>query len=184
MRRAFTLVTACAALTLLPLRPAAAATTGTDDLNPREPGRHSVVHREQAVIAAPAERIWNALVDLPSYQDWNPWVLRADGEVRPGATVHVSVALGSHVMRAEHTVLVVEPNRRFCWRDAGWNASFVYGQRCRTLDPRADGTVLVTNELLLDGVFSSATDLVMGAALREGLAAETRALALRTETVR
>ncbi|MCX4781761.1 SRPBCC domain-containing protein [Streptomyces sp. NBC_01264] len=183
MHRALTLATACAALTLLPLRPAAAAEAATDSPAPREPGRHSVVHREQAVIAAPAERIWDVLVDLPSYQDWNPWVLRADGEVRPGATVHVTVALGTHVMPAEHTVLVVEPNRRFCWRDAGWNASFVYGQRCRTLDPRADGTVLVTNELLLDGIFSSATDLVMGTALRKGLAAETRALELRAESM-
>ncbi|MFD0008840.1 SRPBCC family protein [Streptomyces sp. NPDC127178] len=180
MRRTATIITALSVLTLAAAGPAVAAGPG-DDLTPRVPGKHSVVHREQAVIAASPGRIWDILADLPRYREWNPWVRQAEGRLEPGGRVDVTVVLGSHVMAAQHTVLVVEPQHRLCWRDAGWNAYFVYGQRCRTLEQRPDGTVLVTNELLLDGILSSSTDLLMGAALRQGLAGETGALKQRAE---
>jgi uncharacterized protein YndB with AHSA1/START domain len=150
--------------------------SGPAVLTPREPSAHSVVFREQAVIAAEPARIWRILVDLPRYSAWNPWVVRADGDATPGSEVRVEVVIGRHVMRAQHVVLVVEPEARFCWRDAGWNSWFVYGQRCRTLERRAHGTVLFRQELLLDGPFSHVAGLTMGQAMRDGMAAETAAL--------
>ncbi len=180
MRRLATVLGTALALTLLPAS-AAGAATPDDDLTPREPGPHSVVYREQAVIAADQHRIWQLLVDLPGYASWNPWVVRAEGASTPGSRVKVDVVLGSHVMAAEHTVLVVEPQTRFCWRDAGWNAIFVYGQRCRTLERRPDGTILVRNELLLDGIFSPAANLTVGKAMRDGMAAEMAALKRHAE---
>ncbi len=150
-------------------------------LTPREPSAHSVVLREEAVIAAEPARIWRILVDFPQYSTWNPWVVRAEGDATPGGAVRVDVVLGRHEMRADHVVLVVEPETRFCWRDAGWNSWFVYGQRCRTLDRQADGTVLFKQELLLDGPFSQVARLATGRALRDGMAAETAALKQRAE---
>jgi uncharacterized protein YndB with AHSA1/START domain len=178
------LVAAVTGALLIAVMPASAArAAGPDraaspdpDLTPREPGAHSVVFREEAVIAAHPARIWRLLVDLPGYSNWNPWVIRAEGDAAPGGAVEVDVVLGKHTMRAQHVVLVVEPEARFCWRDAGWNSWFVYGQRCRTLRPQADGTVLFQQELLLDGPLSSIAKLVNGRDLRHGMAAETAAL--------
>jgi len=166
-------------LALAPGSPASAASGG--DETPREPSAHSVVYREQAIIHADQARIWQLIVDLPGYARWNPWVIRADGGSTPGSEVAVDVVLGRHVMPARHVVLVNEAQSRFCWRDAGWNAIFVYGQRCRTLQPQADGSILFKQELLLDGIFSPAADFTIGQAMRDGMAAETAALKRHAE---
>ncbi|MCG8420898.1 MAG: SRPBCC domain-containing protein [Proteobacteria bacterium] len=151
------------------------ALTATVD-EPRPPGPHSVVFRQSAVIDADVATIWNLLVDLNGYQDWNPWVVWAEGEAFPGAQVFVDVVMGKKTMRAEHTVLAVDPEQRFCWKDAGWNAKFVYGQRCRWLTVKDDGRVLFEQELLLDGALAGVSALFYGHALRDGMAAETVAL--------
>ncbi|MFS8097348.1 SRPBCC domain-containing protein [Lentzea alba] len=145
-------------------------------LDPREPGEHSVVYRVDTVISAPQERIYALITDFPGYARWNPWVTKAAGGTSPGDEVKVDVILGSHTMAAKHTVLNGVPGQRFCWKDAGWNAWFVYGQRCRTLTSQPDGTVLVSNELLIDGVFSGGADFMMGKAMRDGMQAENAAL--------
>jgi hypothetical protein len=150
-------------------------------LEPREPSAHSVVYRDSAVIAATPTQVWNVLIDFAAYASWNPWLVWAEGEARPGAAVRVDVMLGKRKMRARHTVLVVEPEQRFCWCDAGWNSWFVYGQRSRTLTAQADGTVLFEQELLLDGPLNRVARLFQGTALRDGMAAETVALKQRVE---
>ncbi len=154
---------------------------GTVELAERAPSASSTVFREEAVIAAPAERVWDTLVDLPRYAEWNPWLVHAEGDLSPGGVVWAEVILGKRRMRAEHLVLTVRRGERLCWRDAGWNAAFVYGQRCRTLVPKPDGTVLFRQELLLDGPLRGLAAAATGSALRAGLAAETAALKARVE---
>lgn len=180
MRRIALSILAAVLLGGLTAAPAGAAPSTADDAV-REPSAHSVVYRQEAVIAADPGAIWRLLVDLNGYAAWNPWVVRAEGDAVPGAEVDVDVMLGSYRMAATHVVLAVDPQTRFCWRDAGWNAWFVYGQRCRWLEPRADGTVLLRQELLLDGVLSPVADHTIGKAMRNGMAAETAALKARAE---
>jgi hypothetical protein len=162
--------------------PVRRATAGGDGFDPREPSARSIVYRHDTVIAASPQRIWSLLVDLPAYSSWNPWVVRAAGEVRRGGEATVQVMLGAWRMRARHRVLTVDPERRFCWRDAGWNARFVYAQRCRELTVRPDGTVLVAQTLLIDGVLSRLAAVFMGWALTRGMAAESAALKRRAES--
>ncbi len=176
MRRSasrFATIAATAAALLVGVLPGSA---GSTDLEPREPSKDSVVYRSQTVIDAEPSRIWQLLVDLPGYESWNPFVVWAQGRSEPGASVKVQVMLGAHRMPADHIVLKVDTEKRFCWKDAGWNAWFVYGQRCRTLVPQPDGTIQVTNELLLDGALSGSADWAMGQAMRDGMAAENAAL--------
>ena len=144
--------------------------------SPRDSTR-AVRLREEVIVAASIERVWSALVDLHAYAAWNPWLVRAEGEARVGAIVWAEVILGKKTMRAKHVVLVVDPMRRFCWRDAGWNALFVYAHRDRTLERLVDGRVRLRQELILDGPLKGIALAMYGDALRAGLAAETVALA-------
>lgn len=151
------------------------------DVAPRTRSTRSIVLQEEAVIAAPPERVWAILVDLANYASWNPWLVKVDGSPTPGATVWADVILGEKRRRAEHVVLVVEPHTRFCWRDAGWTTAFAYGQRCRWLTLQPDGTVLFRQELLLEGSMKKAALRRYGPALRAGMRAETAALRERAE---
>jgi len=141
----------------------------------------SIVYKSEAVIAGSVDRIWDTLVDLPRYSEWNPWVVYAEGKIEPGASVNVDVILNGQKMRAAHIVETVDPKTHFCWRDAGWNATFVSAERCRTLTPQADGTVLYQVELDL-GRLAGLGNLFYGAALQSGMDAETAALKKRAET--
>jgi len=152
------------------------------DLVPRTPSARSIVLREETVIAATPQRVWAVLVDLPGYSSWNPWLLQVEGKAQTGATVWADVVLGEDRRRAKHVVLAVDPNTRFCWRDAGWTTAFVYGQRCRWLVLLPDGTVLFRQELLLEGSSKKTALRRYGPALRAGMAAETAALRRRAES--
>ena len=143
---------------------------------PRDPSSCSIVFEEETDIAASPETVWNLLVDLRSYGDWNPWIVYADGEAVEGAVVNADVVMGDRIMEVEHVVLAVEPTTRFCWRDGGLSSLFVYGQRCRWVEARPDGTVHFRQQLLLDGLFAQASRLIYGNAMRAGMASETAAL--------
>jgi hypothetical protein len=143
---------------------------------PREPSWHSILFEEQAVIAAPIDRIWGLLIDLEGYRDWNPWIVWAEGEAVPGATIQADVVMGDAIMEVEHVILAVDAERRFCWRDEGFTTLFVYGQRCRWLTASPDGRVHFRQQLLLEGLFAPVAKAMYGAKLRAGMIAETAAL--------
>lgn len=143
---------------------------------PREPSWHSILFEEQAVIAAPIGRIWDLLVDLEHYGDWNPWIVWAEGDAVPGATIQADVVMGDSIMEVEHVILAVDAEQRFCWRDEGFTTLFVYGQRCRWLTARGDGTVQFRQQLLLEGLFAPVARAMYGTRLRAGMIAETAAL--------
>jgi hypothetical protein len=149
---------------------------------PRVASPESIVLRQDTLIRAEPSAIWQTLVDLPRYGEWNPWLIHAEGDLRPGGTVWANVILGKSTMHAEHIVLSVDANARLCWRDAGWNSIFVYGQRCRTLEALSPGVVRFREEILLEGAFQGLALSLYGDALRAGIAAESRALKARVES--
>jgi uncharacterized protein YndB with AHSA1/START domain len=151
------------------------------DTVPRVASARSIVMRDEAVIAAPRERVWAVLVDLERYHEWNPWLRGADGRLAPGGIVFADVMLNGQTRRARHVVLTVEPPARLCWRDDGWTTAFAYGQRCRFLDALPDGTTHFRQELVLEGAFVKTAVRRYGDALERGMAAETRALKARAE---
>jgi uncharacterized protein YndB with AHSA1/START domain len=149
---------------------------------PREPSAGSIVFRAEETIERDARRVYEALVDLPRYTAWNPWLTRAEGEVRPGGVVWAHVVLRGRTMRVKHLVLVADAPHRLCWRDAGLSALVVYGQRTCTIAP-LDSTgsagapaVRLRQELLLEGPLRAVAARRYGSSLESGLRAETQAL--------
>ena len=67
-------------------------------------------------IAASPETVWQILTDLSQYEDWNPHIVRAEGEVREGSrlTIQIEESDGSS-MTFHPTVTRVVPNAEFRW---------------------------------------------------------------------
>lgn len=67
-------------------------------------------------IAAPTGHVWRILMDFPSFPEWNPFVLRIEGETKQGARLDVVLKLpGKKEMHFKPKVLVIEPEKEFRW---------------------------------------------------------------------
>ncbi len=68
-------------------------------------------------IAAPAKQVWQLLADFARYPDWNPFVREVSGEMVPGRTIAVRLALGSgKPMLIKPTLLRFDAPRELRWR--------------------------------------------------------------------
>jgi len=139
------------------------------------------VYREDVVIEADLERVWDLLIDLPRYADWNPWIVYANGDAIPGTKVPVGVVLSGKVLDMKYDIVSVEPQVRFCTKDDAWFTLFVDGSRCRMVELQADGTVHFWQELTVKGPFTWLADLTFAKEMRAGMAAETAALKATAE---
>lgn len=67
-------------------------------------------------IDAPPEAVWEALVDLEQYSEWNPFVVEAEGSVARGERLRVRLEPpGSRGATFRPVVLTAERGRRFEW---------------------------------------------------------------------
>jgi hypothetical protein len=68
-------------------------------------------------IDAPPARVWEVLVDLPAYREWNPFIVEAAGTVAAGEKLALRMRLpGRSPMAFAPRLLVVEPERELRWK--------------------------------------------------------------------
>ena len=66
--------------------------------------------RAEIEIDAPPERVFDILVDLEAYPDWNPFTPRVESSLEIGAPVHLHVRLRGQ--KLSHRVEYVSANVR------------------------------------------------------------------------
>lgn len=73
-------------------------------------------NRNEIEINATAEKVWQVLIDLEKYAEWNPLLYRGSGKVELGEIVEVSAKTATKDMNFICKVVKVEPNREFAWK--------------------------------------------------------------------
>lgn len=72
--------------------------------------------RTEIDIAAPTEVVWDVLTDLEGHAAWDPFVVEAAGDVRPGARLRLRIVPpGSRGMVFRPRVVEVVEGRSFAW---------------------------------------------------------------------
>jgi len=72
--------------------------------------------RTEIDIDAPAERVWEILMDFHAFPEWNPFIRQVNGKPEVGSRLEVQIgASGTRPMRFRPKVKVVVPNREFRW---------------------------------------------------------------------
>ena len=67
-------------------------------------------------VQAPAEVIWESLVDVPGWPAWNPIYLKAQGVIRLGAVLDLELALpGQAPQQIRPTIVDWVPEDRIHW---------------------------------------------------------------------
>lgn len=91
-------------------------------------------------VAAPPEKVWSLVSDLPRIAEWSPQVVKTfvPGGVRRGAKMINLNRRGLLFWPTRSEVVAYEPGREVAWRVSENGATWSF-----TLDPTATGTRLV-----------------------------------------
>ncbi len=136
-------------------------------------------------IAAPAEIVWRILTDLSAYPDWNPFLVRVDGEIVEGARLEVTFAPpGGKPMTMRPTVLRVTPGRHFAWlgRLAGVPKLFD-GEHSFAIEPLDGGRVRFVQSEKFAGILVPFLRKMLNTSTRAGFEALNAAIKGRAEAI-
>lgn len=73
-------------------------------------------NRNEVIIDASAEQVWDVLTDLEKYSEWNPLLYRGKGEVKLGETVVVDAKTATKDVNFVCEVINVDPFKEFAWK--------------------------------------------------------------------
>lgn len=104
--------------------------------------------RTETDIDAPAERVWQVLMDFDAFPEWNPFIRLVRGRPEVGSRLDVEIgASGARAMRFRPTVVKVVPNREFRWLGRVAVRGLFDGEHIFELEPRGSlGTRFVQRE--------------------------------------
>jgi hypothetical protein len=103
--------------------------------------------KTETVIRAPAERVWAAMTDFPSFPDWNPFVRKAQGQLEPGEQLKIQLRLDHGLpMTFRPRVTKVEPNRELRWLATLGRPGVFDVDRAFQIHPRNGGVLFVMSE--------------------------------------
>ena len=95
--------------------------------------------RSEITIDALAEAIWATLTNLASFQEWNPFMRRASGDVAVGKKLNVYLKPpGGMGMSFKPSVVNVERNREFRWLGHFLMPGIFDGEHIFEIEPDGD----------------------------------------------
>ncbi|MFQ3243618.1 MAG: hypothetical protein ACI9SP_000236 [Arenicella sp.] len=67
-------------------------------------------------IDVPAAVVWNNLIQLKDYTDWNPFIIRAEGKLALGEKISIDVQpVGKSPMKFTPTIIDYQEGARVAW---------------------------------------------------------------------
>ena len=135
-------------------------------------------------IDAPPSRVWDVLVDLPSYPRWNPFIVEAEGKVAVGERLSLRMALAGHEpVTIEPHLLVVAPERELRWKGRLLIPGLFDGEHAFVFTPLANGRTRVDHTEKFAGLLLPLARRLIYDATVESFHALDAALAARAEDV-
>ena len=140
------------------------------------------VYRTTLPIRASAATVWAVLTDFERYPEWNPALPSIKGELRPGATVALTLGMpGRPSPKVKAKLRDVDTARRLTWHgNAGADWLFA-GDREFIIDEQPDGTVLFTHVEDVRGALFPIFRAFMGGAIQQSHDSFNAALRARAE---
>jgi hypothetical protein len=134
-------------------------------------------------IQAPSEVIWEILVDINHWGDWNPLYKQAEGEVRIGGKVAAVLALPEQEERIIRPVIVEwVPYEQIIWADKAWRG-WVQSTRYFEIEQLGKSACFFSNGELFDSTVARWYGDKYRRAMKKGFAAMSEALKVKAEAV-
>lgn len=94
-----------------------------------------VVSSEKVIINAPAELVWEVLVDFPAYGEWNDFCPSIEAELVLGSPVKMQVDLGMGLQEQVEYITCIEAPRRITWSMENKPEDPVHADRSQIVEP-------------------------------------------------
>jgi hypothetical protein len=142
---------------------------------------HQELHTQIDIDATP-ETVWNVLIDLDQYSEWNPFIIEASGDIAVGSKLKNRMqAPGGKAMTIKPAVTAVEPAQTFEWLGhLGFSGVFDGRHRFELQTTPSGGTRLLHSEQF-DGVLVRFLRKTLDTQTKSGFEAMNTALKTRAE---
>lgn len=158
----------------------ACCTSGASEPQEEGPFRWSIATSVE--IDAPPSRVWDVLVDLAAYPEWNPFIVEASGTLAVGETLSLRMALpGREPTAVEPRLLVVDPERELRWKGRVLIPGLFDGEHAFVLTPIDDGRTRFDQSERFGGILLPIARSMIYDATVESFHALDAALAQRAE---
>ena len=133
-------------------------------------------------IDASLEQVWNILTDFSRLPEWNPFMQRASGVVKPGEKIEVLLQPPDGMgMTIKPTLLKVEPQRELRWLGHLLIPGLFDGEHIFSLEPVGDNQVKLVHREKFRGVLVGVILRMVGNNTRRGFEAMNEALKAEAE---
>jgi hypothetical protein len=107
-------------------------------------------------IDAPAERVWDVLSDLAGYEEWNPFMTRAEGQFVEGSRLAIAFRPpGGRQVQVKPTVLEAEPGRSVRWRGRFILPGLFDGEHTLAVEPVGESAARFTQSERFSGILTT-----------------------------
>jgi hypothetical protein len=137
--------------------------------------------RTEIQIQAAPEKVWQILIDLAKYPEWNPLITQAIGRVEVGARVEITVPSGSKEMKLHCTVTKAEPRQVLCWKYHVISPLLFRGEHSFTIEPMGSNYVRFVDQEIFNGLLAPMQAKEIDSSSRQGFEAMDKALKMRAE---
>ncbi|MFE0026718.1 SRPBCC family protein [Amycolatopsis sp. NPDC059021] len=142
-----------------------------------------VVESVTVEIGAPAEFVWDVLIDYPRYPEWNPYTVKVETTLRLGDPIDLSLpnrdgSAGTFVNR--EYIRVVDPPRHLRY-DTGEELPGIFAFRDQWIEPLGPARCSYRTTDTFSGKYAEAVLEQTGQWVKDGFDAVARALKTRAE---
>ncbi|MDE3262149.1 MAG: SRPBCC domain-containing protein [Acidobacteriota bacterium] len=132
-------------------------------------------------IEAPAERVWDILVDFDRYGEWNPFTTRVEASLEIGAPVMLHVRLGWLKRKQPERIETVEPPHLLAWGVTMGARFLLVARREQRLEPLGANRCRYVTTDETHGLLTPLVALLFGRLIRQGFNDLAAALKTRAE---
>lgn len=136
----------------------------------------------EIAIHASADAVWDVLTDLRRFGDWNPFIPKAEGEVKEGARLEVRIEPpGGTGMTFRPKVTQVRAGRELRWLGHLWIPGLFDGEHIFEIEPTEEGAVRFVQRERFKGLLVPLLWRSLERSTRQGFEEMNRALKQRVE---
>ncbi len=95
----------------------------------------NTVSSDEVTIEAPAQLVWDVIVDFENYHLWNEFCPRIDGKLEMGHAVVMQVDLGNGPQEQVEYITEIDAPRRIVWSMENKPGDPVHADRAQVITP-------------------------------------------------